>query len=84
MESLSVWTLTAWHYTQAAMTQDKVSDPSGKAKGGSQQGAALDRRKAALKANMARRKDQARARAAQADPIAEGGQDETGHDPMGE
>ncbi len=64
------------------MTQDKVSDPAPKAKDTRQQSAALDRRKAALKANMARRKDQARARqalASGADDAA--GQDETGQPP---
>lgn len=58
------------------MTENKVSDPSATPKDRSRQRVALDRRKAALKANMARRKDQSRARAAVTD-----GQDETGHDP---
>ena len=58
------------------MTEDKVSDPTATTKDRSRQRVALDRRKAALKANMARRKDQSRARAAVTD-----GQDETGQDP---
>lgn len=70
------------------MTDDRISDPSGTAKGARQDGRALDRRKAALKANMARRKDQARARAALADngtkPSDDAGQDETGQDPTDE
>jgi hypothetical protein len=66
------------------MTMDRRSDLSGKAKAGPQQTAAMDRKKAALKANMARRKDQARARAAQADPANADPQNETGHDPMDE
>ena len=40
----------------------------------------LDRRKAALKANMARRKEQARLRAAGATPADEGGPDMPGAD----
>lgn len=50
------------------MTDDKASDsssPRHKPRRDDGPASALDRRKAALKANMARRKEQARARAAQ-------------------
>lgn len=66
------------------MTDDKGSAPSTTTKGVAQKGSALDRRKVALKANMARRKDQARARAALTGGVDEAEQDKTGQDPMGE
>ena len=80
----SLWTLTDRHNTRAGMTDDKGSDPSATTNGRPRQGSALDRRKVALKANMARRKDQARARAALNDGVDEAEQDKTGQDPMGE
>jgi hypothetical protein len=67
------------------MTDKTGSDPSTPmTKGAGRPGSAMDRRKLALKANMARRKDQARARAAQAQGEDGAEQDETGQDPMGE
>ena len=64
--SAALWTLGEGRFTQLRMTQDKApgfpsaDNPTRRATG---QPTAHDRRKAALKANMARRKTQAQARA---------------------
>lgn len=64
-----VWTGLAGRDKQARMAADRTADGAtgrgGKATSGSAAPTREDRRKAALKANMARRKDQARLRAAQ-------------------
>lgn len=64
-----VWTGLAGRDKQARMAVDRTGDGAtgrgGKASPASKASTREDRRKAALKANMARRKDQARLRAAQ-------------------